>query len=198
MSNALKAIEADRNTLLRRAYLDLIGLPPTPAEAAEFLNDRKPDAWERLIDRLLASPHYGERWARHWMDAVHFAETHGHDCVEPSTHGLELAKDGGKGQNDRAGADAGHPCRDQRAADAEFLVGDSKADRRQAHHNQARADDQQTNLHRTNPRKTQPKIGVGRLRHDTVILPTPPTANCRYSSLKSRLTGPDAALGVSA
>jgi peptidoglycan/xylan/chitin deacetylase (PgdA/CDA1 family) len=51
----------------RRAYLDLIGLPPAPAEADEFLNDRSPDAWEKLIDKLLASPRYGERWGRHWL-----------------------------------------------------------------------------------------------------------------------------------
>ncbi len=71
--------EADRRTLIRRLSFDLIGLPPTPAEIAAFLADRSPDAYERLVDRLLDSPHYGERWARHWMDVVHFAETHGHD-----------------------------------------------------------------------------------------------------------------------
>src|SRR5262249_18730132 len=71
--------EADRRTLVRRLSFDLIGLPPTPEEVAEFLEDQAPDAYERLVDRLLASPHYGERWARHWMDVVHFAETHGHD-----------------------------------------------------------------------------------------------------------------------
>src|SRR5262245_55690829 len=60
------APRASRVTLLRRAYLDLIGVPPTPAEAAAFLADSSPDAWEKLIDRLLASPHYGERWGRHW------------------------------------------------------------------------------------------------------------------------------------
>ena len=68
---------ADRNTLLRRAYLDLIGLPPTPAEADEFLNDHSPDAWEKLIDRLLASPRYGERWGRHWLDAARYADSQG-------------------------------------------------------------------------------------------------------------------------
>ena len=76
--NGIKqAPRADRITLLRRAYLDLIGLPPTPAEAAGFLNDRSPDAWEKLIDRLLASPHYGERWARHWLDAARYADSQG-------------------------------------------------------------------------------------------------------------------------
>jgi hypothetical protein len=72
-----QASQADRITLLRRACLDLIGLPPTPAEAAEFLNDKSPDAWEKLIDRLLASPHYGERWARHWLDAARYADSQG-------------------------------------------------------------------------------------------------------------------------
>jgi hypothetical protein len=73
------APEADRRTLIRRLSFDLLGLPPTPEDVASFLADRSPDAYERLVDRLLASPHLGERWARHWMDLVHFAETHGHD-----------------------------------------------------------------------------------------------------------------------
>ncbi len=60
-------------------YFDLIGLPPTPEEIAAFLNDHDPAAYEHVVDRLLASPRYGERWARHWMDVAHFAETHGHD-----------------------------------------------------------------------------------------------------------------------
>ncbi|PYI83358.1 MAG: hypothetical protein DME26_15115, partial [Verrucomicrobia bacterium] len=63
----------------RRVYFDLIGLPPTPEEMRDFLADKSPEAYERVADRLLASPRYGERWARHWMDVVHFAETHGHD-----------------------------------------------------------------------------------------------------------------------
>jgi hypothetical protein len=71
--------EADRSNLIRRLSFDLIGLPPTPAEITSFLTDDSPAAYERLVDRLLASPHYGERWARRWMDLVHFAETHGHD-----------------------------------------------------------------------------------------------------------------------
>ncbi len=73
------AEEADRATLLRRVSFDLVGLPPTPQELRTFVADPAPDAYERAVDRLLASPRYGERWARHWMDAVHFAETHGHD-----------------------------------------------------------------------------------------------------------------------
>jgi hypothetical protein len=69
---------ADRRTLIRRAYLDLTGLVP-PAEAVEeFVRDLSPDAWERQIDRLLASPHYGERWARHWLDVARYADSWGH------------------------------------------------------------------------------------------------------------------------
>ncbi len=80
------APEADRRTLARRAYLDLIGLPPTPAETDEFLNDQRPDAWERLIDKLLASPHYGERWGRHWLDVARYADSNGfeHDFDRPN------------------------------------------------------------------------------------------------------------------
>jgi hypothetical protein len=70
---------ADKRTLLRRVSFDLTGLPPTPEELRDFLADNSPDAYEKVVERLLGSPRYGERWARHWLDAVHFAETHGHD-----------------------------------------------------------------------------------------------------------------------
>jgi len=70
---------ADRRTLLRRVTYDLTGLPPTPAEIDAFLSDRSPNAYEKVVDRLLASPHYGERWGRHWLDLVRFAETYGHE-----------------------------------------------------------------------------------------------------------------------
>ncbi|MBI1914989.1 MAG: PSD1 domain-containing protein [Planctomycetes bacterium] len=80
------APEADRRTLLRRVSFDLTGLPPTAEEVDAFLADTQPDAYERAVDRLLASPAYGERWARHWMDVVHFAETHGHDQDRPREH----------------------------------------------------------------------------------------------------------------
>jgi hypothetical protein len=69
--------DADRLTLLRRAHLDLTGLPPSPQEVAAFLADPRPDAYERLIDRLLASPAYGERWGRHWLDVAGYADSHG-------------------------------------------------------------------------------------------------------------------------
>jgi len=71
------APRADRLTLVRRAYLDLVGLPPTPSETAEFLSDNSPAAWEHLIDKLLASPHYGERWGRHWLDVARYADSDG-------------------------------------------------------------------------------------------------------------------------
>ncbi len=70
---------ADRRTLIRRATYDLTGLPPTAEEVAAFEADDTPDAWERLLDRLLASPHYGEKWGRHWLDLVRYAETMGYE-----------------------------------------------------------------------------------------------------------------------
>lgn len=70
---------ADRRVLIRRLYFDLIGLPPSPAQIDSFVADPSPDAYEQLVDRLLASPQHGERWARYWIDTAHFAETHGHD-----------------------------------------------------------------------------------------------------------------------
>ena len=73
------APRANRRTLVRRAYIDLLGLPPSPQQVDAFVEDESPDAWERLIDRLLQSPHYGERWARHWLDVVRFAETNGYE-----------------------------------------------------------------------------------------------------------------------
>ncbi|HZU39027.1 MAG TPA: PSD1 and planctomycete cytochrome C domain-containing protein, partial [Gemmataceae bacterium] len=77
------ASKADRRTLLRRVYFDLIGLPPTPAEICAFLNDPAPDAYARVVDRLLASPQYGERWGRHWMDLVRYADTAGDNADYP-------------------------------------------------------------------------------------------------------------------
>jgi hypothetical protein len=74
---------ADRRTLIRRVYNDLIGLPPTAAQIAAFEHDTDPHAWERLIDELLASPHFGERWARYWLDLVRFAETSGYERDQP-------------------------------------------------------------------------------------------------------------------
>lgn len=74
---------ADRRTLVRRVFLDLVGLPPTPEEADAFLNDTSPDAYEQLVDRLLASPHYGERWGRRWLDIARYADTNGYEKDRP-------------------------------------------------------------------------------------------------------------------
>lgn len=73
------ASPADKNALLRRVTFDLTGLPPTPTEIAAFNADSSPDAFAKVVDRLLASPRYGERWARHWLDLVRYAETYGHE-----------------------------------------------------------------------------------------------------------------------
>ena len=70
--------EARRRTLIRRVSLDLIGLPPTPRETAEFLADTRAGAYERLVNRLLDSPHYGERWGRHWLDIARYADSNGY------------------------------------------------------------------------------------------------------------------------
>ena len=80
------APEADRRTLIRRVSFDLIGLPPSPAEVDAFLRDNRPDAYERLVDQLLESPHYGERWARHWLDLARYADSDGYekDYVRPN------------------------------------------------------------------------------------------------------------------
>ena len=74
---------ADRTTLLRRLYLDVIGLPPTIAEVDAFLADKSPDAWKNVIEKLLASPHYGERWGRHWLDAARYADSDGYEKDKP-------------------------------------------------------------------------------------------------------------------
>ena len=77
------APEADRTTLIRRLYLDLLGLPPSPEEVDAFLADDAPDAYRRLVDRLLDSPHYGERWARIWLDAARYADSDGFEKDKP-------------------------------------------------------------------------------------------------------------------
>jgi mono/diheme cytochrome c family protein len=75
--------EADRAVLIRRLCLDLLGLPPSPQEVEAFRADARPDAYERLVERLLASPHYGERWGRHWLDLARYADTHGFTIDTP-------------------------------------------------------------------------------------------------------------------
>ena len=82
-ANLKPSAEADKITLLRRVHLDLIGLPPTPAEVKTFLADQRPNAYERVVDNLLASPRYGERWGRHWLDAARYADSDGYSHDAP-------------------------------------------------------------------------------------------------------------------
>jgi Protein of unknown function (DUF1549) len=76
------AVEATREVLVRRLYLTITGLPPSAQEADFFINDNAPNAWERLVDRLLASPRYGEKWGRHWLDLVRYADSDGYRADE--------------------------------------------------------------------------------------------------------------------
>src|SRR5581483_7779378 len=77
---------ADKRALIRRATFDLTGLPPTPEEVEAFVNDSSPDAFATVVDRLLASPHYGERWGRYWLDVARYAEDQAHTfAVTPNT-----------------------------------------------------------------------------------------------------------------
>src|SRR5205085_6433672 len=77
---------ADRATLLRRITFDLTGLPPTPDELSQFLHDASPDAYHKVVERLLASPHYGEQWAQHWLDVVRYAESNGYEADSERPH----------------------------------------------------------------------------------------------------------------
>ena len=77
-SGLVPSQEATKETLIRRLSLDLTGLPPTLNEVEEFLNDEKPDAYERLVDRLMASPHYGEKMALPWLDSARYADSNGY------------------------------------------------------------------------------------------------------------------------
>jgi hypothetical protein len=84
--NLTMSPEADRRTLIRRLSFDLRGLAPSLAEVEAFVNDRHPDAWARLVDSMLNSPRYGERWAQHWLDLVRYADTHGFEVNTPRDH----------------------------------------------------------------------------------------------------------------
>jgi hypothetical protein len=84
--NLTPSPEADRRTLIRRLSFDLLGLPRAPAEVADFESDTTPNAYERLVDRLLASPHYGERWGRHWLDVARYADTKGYVFFEENKY----------------------------------------------------------------------------------------------------------------
>ncbi len=81
--NLVPSPEADRITLLRRLSLDLLGLPPTPGDVDAFLKDTSPKAYEKQVERLLASPHYGEKWGRHWLDAARYADSDGFEKDKP-------------------------------------------------------------------------------------------------------------------
>ncbi|MGY8771489.1 MAG: PSD1 and planctomycete cytochrome C domain-containing protein [Pirellulales bacterium] len=84
--NLAPADEADRLTLMRRLHLDLTGLPPTMDEINQYVSDKQPGAYERLVDRILKSPHYGERWARHWLDLARYADSDGYEKDRPRPH----------------------------------------------------------------------------------------------------------------
>lgn len=91
----LKPVErADKRSLIRRAYFDLTGLPPTPEQADAFVADNSPDAFAKVVDRLLASPQYGERWARHWLDVARYADGTGRPDTRPVFLGYGMARDG--------------------------------------------------------------------------------------------------------
>ena len=81
--NLKPAKQADGYSLVRRLYLDLVGLPPTPEQADAFVSDKRPDAYERLVDELLASPHYGEKWGREWLDLARYADSNGYEKDRP-------------------------------------------------------------------------------------------------------------------
>jgi hypothetical protein len=83
---------ADKRTLIRRATFDLIGLPPTPQEVEAFLADTSADAFAKVVDRLLASPHYGERWGRHWLDVARYADDKGYVFMEERAYPWRLAR----------------------------------------------------------------------------------------------------------
>ena len=93
--------DADKATLLRRVYLDLVGLPPTRDELHAFLNDTSPDAYERIVDRLLDSPQYGERWARHWMDVWRYSDWYGRRGVPDVLNSYGQIWRGGTGSSGR-------------------------------------------------------------------------------------------------
>ena len=85
-ANLGSAPAASKREMIRRAYFDLTGLPPSPEQVDSFVADSSPDAFARLVDRLLASPHYGERWGRHWLDLVRYGESNGYERDHEKTH----------------------------------------------------------------------------------------------------------------
>ena len=89
--NLRPSSESDRRTWLRRVTFDLSGLPPTPEQLADFLSDKSVEAYKRVVDDLLASPRYGERWAQHWLDVVRYADTHGFEVNTPRANAWPLS-----------------------------------------------------------------------------------------------------------
>jgi len=129
--NLKPSAPADQRTLLRRVYYDLIGLPPTPEEMTSFLNDAAPYAYQRVVDDLLSRPQYGERWARHWMDVVHYADTHGfeHDIYRDSwpyrdylVHSLNADKPYARFVQEQVAGDALYPEDPQALVATGFLA----------------------------------------------------------------------------
>jgi hypothetical protein len=134
---------ADRRTLVRRAYYTLLGLPPTAEQVEAFVNDPSPQAWEKLIDQLLASPHYGEYWARKWLDVVRYAETNSFERDNPKPHVWRYRDYVIRAFNDNkpydaflreqlAGDELPHPSADQLIATGFYRLGvwdDEPADR---------------------------------------------------------------------
>ena len=110
--------EASREALLRRVSLDLVGLPPTPAEIDAFLADTSPGAYERVVDRLLASPHYGERWARPWLDLARYADSNGYEKDAPA-HDVEVPRLGDRRAQPRHAVRPVHHRADRRRHAAE-------------------------------------------------------------------------------
>ena len=88
-NNLTPSDDADRLAVMRRLYLDIVGLPPTPAQTRSFMEDDAPDALERLVDTLLESPHFGERWGRHWLDLVRYAESRGHEFDDDAVNAFQ-------------------------------------------------------------------------------------------------------------
>ncbi len=128
---------ADKYTLVRRVYLDLIGLPPTPEEADAFVNDKSPDAYEKLVDRLLRSPHYGERWARRWLDLARYADTNGYEKDRAADH-VALSRLGHQRAQRRFAVRPVHDPATRRRPAAECHAGQMNCDRISSQHDAER------------------------------------------------------------
>ena len=112
---------ADRRTLIRRVYLDVLGLPPTPEQVEAFVADKSPQAWAKVVDEVLASPHYGERWARHWMDLVRYADSEGFEFDNDRAADVPLSRLPGRRRSTRTSRTT--------SSSSEQLAGDEYAPR---------------------------------------------------------------------